>query len=74
MPVTADLDKLLDKAYENLTLSEVVDAPVAALAGITDAHAEHLASLKIETVGDLGRNKYFRWAAALADVKDSGGK
>ncbi|GCD98117.1 MULTISPECIES: hypothetical protein [Embleya] len=74
MPVTADLDKLLDKAYENKTLSEVLAAPVAGLAGITDAHAEHLASLKITTIGDLGRNKYFRWAASLADLQDSGAK
>ncbi|WP_424637421.1 hypothetical protein [Embleya sp. AB8] len=74
MPVTADLDKLLDKAYENKTLSEVLAAPVAGLAGITDAHAEHLASLKIKTIGDLGRNKYFRWAASLADLQDSGAK
>ncbi|MER5865245.1 hypothetical protein [Kitasatospora sp. NPDC002040] len=70
MTVTADLDKLLDKAYENLTLTEVLDAPVAAIAGLTDAHGEALATLRIKTIGDLGRNKYIRAAVALADLGD----
>ncbi|MFJ1704711.1 hypothetical protein [Kitasatospora sp. NPDC088346] len=70
MTVTADLDKVLDKAYENLTLPEVLDAPVAALSGLTDAHGEALSALRIKTVGDLGRNKYIRWAVAMADLQD----
>jgi hypothetical protein len=70
MTVSADLDKVLDKAYENLSLSEVLDAPVAALAGLTDAHGEALAALKIKTVGELGRNKYIRAAVAMADLQD----
>ncbi len=36
MAVTADLAKVLDKAYEEKTLAELVDAPVAALAGVSD--------------------------------------
>lgn len=70
MPVHHDLDKVLDKKYENLSLAEVLDAPVAALQGLTDAHGEALESLKIKTVGDLGRNKYIRWAVAMADLHD----
>jgi hypothetical protein len=70
MPVSVNLDKVLDKAYENLTLSEVLDAPVAGLAGLTDAHGEALAALRITTIGDLGRNKYIRAAVALADRQD----
>jgi hypothetical protein len=35
MAVTADLAKVLDKAYEEKTLTELVDAPVAALAGVS---------------------------------------
>ena len=70
MTVSADLDKVLDKAYENLSLSEVLEAPVAALAGLTDAHGEALATLRIRTVGELGRNKYVRAAVAMADLQD----
>ncbi|MFI1735139.1 hypothetical protein ACH40E_39170 [Streptomyces acidicola] len=70
MPVQSNLDKVLDKKYENLSLNEVLDAPVAALQGLTDTHGEALAALRIKTVGDLGRNKYIRRAVALADLQD----
>jgi len=72
MAVTADLAKQLDKAYENMTLAELVDAPVAALAGVSEGDAKLLAeAFNIKTVGDLGRNKYFRLAAALTDLANS---
>jgi hypothetical protein len=71
MAVTANLDKLLDKAYEARSLTELVDAPVSALAGVSEGDAELLQqAFNIKTIGDLGRNKYFRTAAALADLAD----
>jgi hypothetical protein len=72
MAVTADLAKVLDKAYEDNSLDELLKAPVAALAGVTDADAKLLAeAFNIKTIGDLGRNKYFRAAAALVDLAGS---
>lgn len=69
MPVNANLDKVLDKAYEDKTLAELVDAPVDALAGVSEGDADLLKqAFNIKTVGDLGRNKYFRAAAALVDL------
>ncbi|WNV88327.1 hypothetical protein [Umezawaea sp. Da 62-37] len=69
MAITADLDKKLDKAYENLTVAEVLDAPVAALSGVTEDDAAKLdAAFGIKTVRDLGTNKYFKLAAALSDL------
>lgn len=69
MAISADLAKQLDKAYENLTAAEVLDAPVAALSGVSEGDAEKLAAaFGIKTVRDLGTNKYFRLAAALADL------
>jgi hypothetical protein len=66
MPVSASLSKALDKAYEDKSLDEILDAPVSALAGVTDADAEHLdAAFGIKTVRDLGRNKYFAVAGVL---------
>jgi hypothetical protein len=71
MPVTANLDKILDKAFEDSTLAEIVNAPVSALAGVSDADAEHLAAaFSIKTIGDLGTNKYFKAAAAMAALAD----
>jgi len=69
MPVNADLNKILDKAYEEKSLAELVDAPVDALAGVSAGDARLLAeAFNIKTVGDLGRNKHFRAAAALVDL------
>lgn len=75
MTVTADLDKVLDKAYEGKDLAELVNAPVAALSGVSDGDATHLAAaFNIKTIGDLGRNKYFRVAAALVDLAAAAAK
>ncbi len=72
MPVSADLSKVLDKAYEEKTLAELVDAPVSALAGVSDGDAKLLLeAFNIKTVGDLGRNKYFRAAVAIVSLVDS---
>jgi hypothetical protein len=69
--INANLDKILDKAYEEKNLGELVDAPVDALAGVTEADAKLLQqAFNIKTVGDLGRNKYFRAAAALVDLAE----
>ena len=38
MAVSANLDKKLDKAYENSSLAEILDAPPSALAGLTEKH------------------------------------
>jgi hypothetical protein len=69
MSVAVGLDKALDKAYESKNLTELLDAPVSALAGVSDGDAGHLdAAFGIKTVRDLGTNKYFKLAQALAEV------
>lgn len=70
--VSVDLAKQLDKAYEELSVSEILDAPVAALSGVSDGDAEKLAAaFGIRTVRDLGTNKYFKLAAALATIEQA---
>ena len=72
MPVSADLSKALDKAYEEKSLAELVDAPVSALAGVTENDAKLLLeAFNIKTVGDLGRNKFFRTASAIVTLADT---
>lgn len=66
MPVSADLDKLLDKAFESSTLEEVLSAPPSALAGLTERHDEALKVLGISSIADMGTNKYFLAAQAMA--------
>jgi hypothetical protein len=73
MAVSVDLDKALDKAYESKSVKEILDASPAALAGVTDADAEHLAdAFGIKTVRQLGTNKFFAVAAALAALETAG--
>ncbi len=65
MAVSVNLDKALDKAYEDKSLDEVLAAPPSALAGLTEQHDKLLAELGIRTVRDLGANKYFAVAGVL---------
>jgi hypothetical protein len=61
----------VDKAYEGMSPQELKNAPVAALQGVSDSDAEHLKSaFGINTIGELGTNKYFRWAQAIVALAD----
>lgn len=73
MAVSVDLAKSLDKAYEDKSIKEILDASPAALAGVTDADAKHLEdAFGIKTVRQLGSNKFFAVAAALAALESAG--
>lgn len=69
MPVPVNLDKGLDKAYENAELKDLLDAPPSALAGLTDKHDEILAQMGIKTIRQLGSNKYFALAGVLVALE-----
>ena len=60
-----NVNKMVDKAYETKTLKEIVEAPAAALQGLSDAAGELLDDLGVKTVGDLAAFKYCRWAEAI---------
>ena len=67
--MTNPLAKLLDKAYEDKTPAELVDAPVDALQGVSAKDAEALRqSLNIKTIGDLARSKYVTAARIITDL------
>ena len=58
MAVAINLDASLDKAYENVSLGEVLAAPVSALAGVTEGDAELLKkAFNINTVGRPGQEQ-----------------
>jgi hypothetical protein len=74
MAISVDLNKALDKAYENATLAEVLAAPPSALAGVTEADDQALRdSLGIKTVRDLGSNKFFAVAGVLVALEGKTG-
>lgn len=62
----ADISKHVDKAFEQMSFEQLVDAPVDALQGVSKGDAELLEkAFHIRTIGDLAENKYFRWAQAI---------
>lgn len=63
--------KLVDKAWEDKTAAEILAAPPSALEGLTEKHDEYLAALGIKTVGELGKWKFARRAAALVALADT---
>ena len=66
MAVSVSLTKILDKAWEDKSLTDILAAPVSALAGVSDADAQKLSdALGIKTVRDLGSNKFFAAAGVL---------
>ncbi|PZS14274.1 MAG: hypothetical protein DLM57_14815 [Pseudonocardiales bacterium] len=74
MSVFVDLEKGLDKAYENKSLTELLKAPPSALAGLTEKHDQVLAdTFNIKTVADLGSNKYFALAGVLVALGEKQG-
>lgn len=61
----------LDKAYQGKSVQEVADAPVAALAGVSENAAELIKqALGIKTIRQLGTNQYFLAAQAIANLAD----
>jgi len=62
----ADITKFFDKDYEQKDFNELADAPVEAIAGLSQADAAALMqALKIKTIRDLAENKYVRIAQAV---------
>lgn len=65
----ANIEKFMDKAFEQKEFSELVDAPVDALQGLSEGDAEKLqAALNIKTIGDLATNKFVLWAQAIHNL------
>ena len=63
--------KYFDKDFEKRPYTELVEAPVFAISGISEADAADLKkALKVKSVGDLATNKYVQIAQALTAFSD----
>jgi hypothetical protein len=60
-----NINKGVDKAYENMSLGQLVQAPVDALQGLSEKAGERLQTMGVRTVGDLAKFKYCKWAEAM---------
>jgi len=75
MAISVNLDKILMKEYESTSPAELVNAPVTALAGVSDGDAEHLkAAFNIKTVGELAKSKQFQAAVLIAGLAEADAK
>jgi hypothetical protein len=61
-----NINKLVDKKYEKMTLKQIAAAPVDAIQGISEKDAISLKeAFKVKTVADLAKLKYVKWAQAI---------
>lgn len=66
-----NINKALDKKYETMTFKQLAEAPVAALAGVSESDEKLLEqAFGIRTIRDLGTNKFFRAAATIASAAE----
>jgi len=69
MAVSANLDNVLDPPYSSSSVTDLVNAPVSALSGVSDADAQGLElAFNIKTVGDLANNQFIRAAIAIVEM------
>ncbi len=69
MPTNESIANVVDKAWEEKSLKEILAASPAALQGVTEADAQLLdQAIGIKTVEAMGTNKFFLWAQALVTL------
>ncbi len=67
--------KFFDKAYEEKSILELAEAPVAAISGVSDADSADLKkAFDINTVEDLAENDYVLLSQAVVLFSDASGE
>jgi hypothetical protein len=67
-----NINKAVMKEYESKSFKDLANAPVNAIAGISDGDAEHLkAAFNVKTIKDLATLKYVLWAQAIVTLADT---
>lgn len=70
-----NIKNAVDKAYESKTLTEIANAPVSALQGVSEEDATLLKkAFNVKTVKDLAKLKYVKWAQAIVTLAELEGK
>lgn len=66
MPTAQSFANIIDKAHLDKPLKDILELSPCALRGVSDKDAALLKeAFGIQTIGDLGTNKFFQWAQAL---------
>jgi hypothetical protein len=70
--LAALLHDTVESEFEGQSASQLVDAPVAALKGISDSLAEKLEeAFAFSTIGDMAANEHAEWARAVVLLADA---
>ncbi|MFQ6040198.1 MAG: thermonuclease family protein [Candidatus Poribacteria bacterium] len=66
-----NLSHVVNKAYQELSFAELLQAQVSALKGLSERDAELLnEAFGIKTIEDLADNKFFKWAQAIKNLAE----
>jgi hypothetical protein len=66
-----NINKCVDKAYEDKSFTELADAPINALQGVGADDAELLRqAFNVATIREFANLKFVRWATAIATLAD----
>jgi len=64
-------EKYLDKKYRDKSWSEVANAPISAINGVSEKDVEYLKrAFNIETIQDFATNKFVRIAQTIVSLTD----
>ena len=62
-----NINRYVDKAYEQMSFDELVDAPINALQGVNAKEAELLKqAFNVTTIREFANLKFVKWATAIA--------
>jgi hypothetical protein len=66
-----NINKIVDKQYEKMTLKEIANSPVDAISGVSEGDAKLLKeAFNVKTVADLANLKYVKWAQAICTLAE----
>merc|ERR1712125_100066 len=71
LPSSMNINKAFDKEWEGLSTSELLDAPLSAFEGLTEAHDVTFKALGLKVIRDLGTWKYFLFARSLCALAEA---
>jgi hypothetical protein len=63
-----NIDNALVKDYETKSLTELLDAPLSAMEGLTEKADVFLETLGVKSIGDMASFKYAHWAEAICQL------
>lgn len=65
-----NINAALDKDWEGYSLKELLDAPLSAFQGISEAKDRTFEAVGLKTIRDLATWKYYIWARAIMTLAD----